>query len=94
MKTLKKDLEVIFDSILEKSKTGEVPSESEVAQFERLSRRFLSMANDAWLEECEDFVHLANQLLKAVKKGQAHDAIQLVESLNDARTFCHRTYKD
>lgn len=94
MKTLKNDLDTVFEAILEKTKIGELPSERETEHFERLSRKFLSLAEDIWIDECEDFVHLTNQLLKAVKKGQAHDAIQLVEALNDARTYCHRTYKD
>jgi len=94
MQSLKKELQSVFEAIQEKTHIGELPELQDVEQFDRLSRKLLSLAKDEWLGECEDFAHLANQLLKAVKKGLAHDAIQLVESLNDARTFCHRTYKD
>ncbi len=89
---VKKEMQALFDVILEKSEMGELPSDNEVASFERLARRFLSFAKEEWIEECEDLVHLSVQLVRAVKKGQTQDAIQLVESLNDARNFCHRTH--
>jgi hypothetical protein len=36
---------------------------------------------------------LANQLLQTVKKGKLEDAIRLIDSLQDAQDYCHRTYK-
>ena len=50
-------------------------------------------AEEPWVGEAEDFAHLANQLLQTVKKGKREDAIRLVDSLQDALDFCHRTFK-
>lgn len=92
MKRLKQELNQLFTAILERAELGELPALQDTAAFERLARRFLTIADDAWLDECEDFVHIADELHKCVKQGNTADAILLVESLDDARTFCHRTY--
>lgn len=92
MKKLKQEMHSLFAAIQESTQLGELPSLDDTAQFERLARRLLTMANEDWMDECEDFVHIVDQLHKSVKQGQASDAILLVESINDAKTFCHRTY--
>jgi XXXCH domain-containing protein len=51
------------------------------------------MAEDIWADELEDFVHMAKQLLQAVKHGKVEDCILIVDSLNDAQEYCHRTFK-
>ena len=44
--------------------------------------------------EAEDFLHLANQLSRAVKNGELPEVVQLVDSLEDACAYCHRTFRD
>jgi len=93
LKSLKKDLEKIFARIQQSTEQGELPSETDVNTFSRLARQMQIYAQDEWADECEDFQYLATQLLHSVKKGQVQDAIRLVDSLDDARTYCHRTFK-
>ena len=59
----------------------------------RLAQRLHQQADEDWMDEAEDFSHLAGQLLGACKKGDVEGAVMLVESLDEAQTFCHRTYK-
>ncbi len=92
IKKLKHELQALFLTIQESTKLGELPTLKDTAQFERLARRFLTMASEDWVDECEDFVHIVDQLHKSVKQKLTSDAILLVESLSDAKTFCHRTY--
>lgn len=92
MKSIKQELRIVFDAILERAEVGELPMESDAAQLEKLARRLLTHAAEAWIDECDDFVHIAAQLTKCVKRGEVHDAILLVESISDAMNFCHRTY--
>jgi len=87
-------MEAVFKSIQEKIQDGELPSDEIVNKFIRLTRQFHSNAEEEWAEECEDFLHLSLQLQHACKKGQTQDAIRLVDSLDDARLYCHRTFKD
>jgi XXXCH domain-containing protein len=92
MKSIKQELRIVFAAILERAKVGELPLESDVILLEKLARRFLTHAADAWIDECDDLVHIAAQLTKCVKRGEVHDAILLVESISDAMNFCHRSY--
>ncbi len=92
MKQIKQELRVLFDAILDRAQVGELPQESDVMLFEKLVRRFLTYADEAWIDECDDLVHMATQLTKSVKRGEIHGAILLVESISDAMNFCHRTY--
>lgn len=92
MKKLKGEMQALFTAIQESTQIGELPSLENTAQFERLARRLLTLANEDWMDECEDFVHIVDQLHKSVKQGLTADAILLVESIHDAKTFCHRTY--
>ena len=94
LKKLKNDLEAIFQSIQGHTDHGEMPLEQEVSIFVRLTVQMQNLADDEWIDECIDFTQLANQLLHAVKKGQVQDSILLVESLSDAKSFCHRTFRD
>lgn len=92
MKKIKQEMQALFSTIQERTQLGELPSLQDTAQFERLARKLLTLAEEDWVDECEDFVHIVDQLHKSVKQGFLADSILLVESLDDARTFCHRTY--
>ena len=90
---LKASLDEVFQTILETIQDGRVPEEAVIVQFVRLATQLHMQAGEDWAGEAEDFAHLANQLLLAVKKGKREDAIRLVDSLQDAQDYCHRTYK-
>jgi len=93
-KTTKRDLEEVFTLIQSQVEDASLPDESTVNRFVRLARKLHQMADDAWVDEAEDFSHLAGQLLNAVKKGDVEDCVMLVESLGDAQSFCHRMFRD
>jgi len=90
----KQELDKIFEEIKASAFGGELPTLEAVNQFSRLSQRMHQMANEAWMGEAEDFSHLASQLLSACKKNDVETAVMIVESLEDAKAFCHRMYKD
>lgn len=92
-RALKASLDEAFTNILDATQDGRIPDEKLVNQFSRLSTQLHMQAEEEWAGEAEDFAHLANQLLQTVKKGQREDAIRLVDSLQDAQDYCHRTYK-
>ena len=92
-RVLKASLEDTFQKILDLVQDGQLPDEKLVNQFVRLSTQLHVQADEDWVGEAEDFAHLANQLLQTVKKGKREDAIRLVDSLQDAQDYCHRTYK-
>lgn len=90
---LKNNLDLLFQKLLESTQDGQLPDEPTVAQFSRLCTQLHVQSDEAWVGEAEDFSHLANQLLQAVKKGKREDAIRLVDSLQDAQDYCHRMFK-
>jgi XXXCH domain-containing protein len=92
-RALKTALDEAFQKILDVSQDGQMPEEKVVNHFVRLSTQLHVQAEEDWAGEAEDFAHLANQLLQAVKKGKREVAIRLVDSLQDAQDYCHRTYK-
>ncbi len=92
--TIKRDMTTVFEHITEKTDEGLLPDEESVNVFVRLSRRLHQIADEAWVGEAEDFSHLANQLLNAVKKGDLENSVMIVESLQDAQAYCHRTFRD
>nr|WP_246288076.1 GAK system XXXCH domain-containing protein [Desulfolutivibrio sulfoxidireducens] len=83
-----------FERITSRTDEGLLPDEDAVNSLARLSQRMHQIADDAWIGEAEDFSHLANQLLNAVKKGDLESSVMLVESLQDAQAYCHRTFRD
>lgn len=93
-KTTKRDLEVVFASIQNQVADVVLPDEAMVNRLVRLARRMHQLADDAWVGEAEDFSHLSGQLLNAVKKGDVEACVMLVESLDDAQSFCHRTFRE
>lgn len=90
---LKALMDETFQKILDLTQDGQMPDEKLANQFARLTTQLHMQADEAWAGEAEDFAHLANQLLQTVKKGKREDSIRLVDSLQDAQDYCHRTYK-
>ena len=90
---LKKSLTEVFARIQEKSTAGDLPEQKDADHFLRLARLLETQADDDWADEAADFAHLATQLLQAVKKGLLEESVMLVESLDDAQNYCHRTYQ-
>ena len=93
-KTTKRDLEAVFAKIQSQVEDATLPDEETVNRLARLARKMHQLADEDWMDEAEDFSHLAGQLLNAVKKGDVEDCVMLVESLDDAQSFCHRTFRD
>lgn len=92
--TLKKEMESVFGQITAQTDDGLLPDEGAVNTFARLCQRMHHIALDEWIGEAEDFSHLATQLLNAVKKRDTENSIMLVESLQDAQAYCHRTFRE
>ena len=92
-RALKASLEQTFQAIVDATQEAQIPDEALVNKFSRQCTQLHMQAEEAWVGEAEDFAHLANQLLQTVKKGKREDAIRLVDSLQDAQDFCHRTFK-
>ncbi len=88
-KQTKYKLQDLYDQIHENVHQGELPSEEDVRAFIRLFEHFITQVDFEMTAECEDFLHMSKQLLHAVKKNNLSDAIQLVDSLNDAKSYCH-----
>jgi len=93
-KTTKRDLEEAFTLILHQAEEASLPDEGTVNRFARLAGRMHQLADEVWMDEAEDFSHLAGQLLLAVKKHDLESCVMLVESLQDAQSFCHRTFRE
>ncbi|MBF0480534.1 MAG: GAK system XXXCH domain-containing protein [Desulfovibrionaceae bacterium] len=91
---LKHSLEKVFQSIKATTDEGSLPSLEDATQFAKLAQMLLLQAKEQWAGEAEDFAHLAAQLLSTVKKGHAEDAVLLVESLDDAKDYCHRSVQE
>lgn len=93
-KATKRDLEIVFAQIQNQVADASLPDEELVNRFARLARKMHQLAEEDWMDEAEDFAHLAGQLLTSVKKGDVEDCVMLVESLDDAQSFCHRSFRD
>ncbi|WP_457572630.1 GAK system XXXCH domain-containing protein [Desulfovulcanus sp.] len=93
LKTLKKELSLVFNLIKKTAQEGRLPALEHVQKFNRLATRMHSLADDEWAEESEDFALLAKQLLQAVNQGNPQLAVLLVESISEARSFCHKFYR-
>ena len=92
--TTKRDLETVFTKIQNQVADANLPDRADVDRFARLAQRLHQMADENWMDEAEDFSHLAGQLLNAVKKGDVEGCVMLVESLGDAQAYCHRMFRD
>jgi XXXCH domain-containing protein len=92
--TTKRDLEALFSKIQSQVAEANLPAEADASRLMRLAQRLHQLADEDWMDEAEDFSHLAGQLLNAVKKGDVEDCVMLVESLDDAQSYCHRMFRD
>ena len=92
--TTKRDLETIFSKIQNQVADAALPEEADVNRLARLAQRLHQLADEDWMDEAEDFSHLAGQLLNAVKKGDVEGCVMLMESLDDAQSYCHRMFRD
>lgn len=93
-KTTKHDLEEVFTSIKNQIEEGSLPDVATANRFSRLAGVMHQLADEAWMEEAEDFSHLAGQLLNSAKKHDLETCVMLMESLQDAQSFCHRTFRE
>jgi XXXCH domain-containing protein len=92
--TTKRDLEEVFAKIRSQVEDASLPDEEAVNRLVRLARKMYQAAKNDWADEAEDFLHLAGQLLIAVKKADVEGCVMLVESLEDAQSFCHRSFRE
>ncbi|MEF3698340.1 GAK system XXXCH domain-containing protein [Desulfolutivibrio sp.] len=92
--TIKHEMAVVFEQITARTDEGLLPDEIAVNKFYRLCQRMHQIADDVWIGEAEDFSHLSHQLLNAVKKNDVESSVMLVESLQDAQAYCHRTFRE
>jgi len=92
--TIKHEMAVVFEQITARTDDGLLPDEAAVNTFYRLCQRMHQIADDTWIGEAEDFSHLSHQLLNAVKKNDVESSVMLVESLQDAQVYCHRSFRE
>ncbi len=92
--SLKQQLDQYFTKIKNASMEGDQPELADVKQFVRLCSQMQNFAVEDWAFEADDFTHLANELLQTVKNENIQDMFHLIHSLEDARNFCHRTFKE
>lgn len=91
-KTLKQEMEKVYQKIAQDIEVNHMPDLGVLHEFTRLARMLPMVAADDWADEAEDFSHLATQLLQAAKKNDFKTLVQLLDSLNDAQQFCHKTF--
>ncbi|EGJ49421.1 GAK system XXXCH domain-containing protein [Desulfocurvibacter africanus] len=92
-RSLKQSLSEVFERIKTAVADGDLPNKHDVEQFVRLSRLFHAQAQDEWAGEVEDFCLLADQLNQAARRKHLEEVIMLVDSLNDAQNYCHRSFR-
>ncbi len=85
--TLTARIESLIQDILSSQNNNQMPSLNLVQDFVRAARTLPMQAEESRLAEAEDFSHLADQLLLAVKNNQFEEAVQLMESIREAWTF-------
>ncbi|WP_291319660.1 GAK system XXXCH domain-containing protein [Desulfonatronospira sp.] len=85
--TLNTRIDSLIQDILQYQNENQMPSFEEVQEFVRAARTLPMHADESWLAEAEDFSHLADQLLLAVKNSQFEEAVQLMDSIREAWTF-------
>ena len=90
---IKSEMEQVFDKIRNTSAEGDLPQEADVKQFVRLCSHMQTFAHEDWALEADDFLHLAQELLQSVRHQDVQETIPLIDSLEEAKTYCHRTFK-
>lgn len=91
---LRSNLDQHFQEIQDRTSEAELPDQKTVNEFVRLCRLLHSGADEDWAGEAEDFAHMAQKLLQAVKRKDLNDAVMIVESLADARTYNDEMFED
>ncbi|HDQ39430.1 MAG TPA: GAK system XXXCH domain-containing protein [Desulfonatronum sp.] len=91
---LKRHLNTFFSALQRSADAGELPQLSDAASFVLFAEKMHMNASDDWLPEAEDFLHLARQLHSAIKHKKIQDTVLLMDALQDAQEFCHRTYRE
>ncbi|WP_045210913.1 GAK system XXXCH domain-containing protein [Desulfonatronovibrio magnus] len=92
-KNVKKELEKVYEDISHQIDNNKMPELKPLQEFTRLARLMPMLADDEWIGEAEDFSHLATQLLQAARHEDFGTVVQLMDSLNDAMQFCHKTFR-
>ena len=90
---IKNDLDTVFTRIKNTSAEGDPPVEEDVKLFVRLCSHMQTLAEEEWAFEADDFLHLAQELLQTVRKGEIQKTIPLIDSLEEAKIYCHRTFQ-
>lgn len=90
--TIKVQLERVFLVLQKSAESGELPLQADVAKFVQLAEKMHMNALDEWVNEAEDFLHLARQLHLAVKHERVQDGVLLLDALQDAKEYCHRIF--
>ncbi|GAB6886601.1 hypothetical protein JCM13304A_00990 [Desulfothermus okinawensis JCM 13304] len=94
LKKLKMEMEELFNKLMEQVEEGTIPTMEDVKKFTKLAARLQNFAPDEWSYEAEDFAHLANQLIGAVKTNDLQEIYRLISALDDAKNYCHRSFRD
>lgn len=85
--TLNTRIEALIQDILNSQNDNQMPSLNQVQDFVRAARTLPMHADETQMAEAEDFSHLADQLLLAVKNSQFEEAVQLMDSIREAWTL-------
>jgi XXXCH domain-containing protein len=93
LRQIKQDLDTVFTKIKNTSAEGDLPEVEDVKQFVRLCSHMQTYAHEDWAFEADDFLHLAQELLQSVRQKEIQETIPLIDSLEEAKTYCHRTFK-
>ncbi|GAB6161858.1 hypothetical protein JCM12298_10170 [Desulfothermus naphthae] len=93
-KKLKREMERYFTKLMDNVEEGQIPTKEDVKEFTKLALRMQNFAQEDWSYEAEDFAHLANQLIGAVKSEDLQEIYRLISALEDAKNYCHRSFRD
>ncbi|WP_035271700.1 GAK system XXXCH domain-containing protein [Desulfonatronum thiodismutans] len=83
----------LFTAIMQAADSGELPALKDVTSFLQATEKMAMNATEAWHSEAEDFLHLTRQLHMVVKKQNIQESVLILDALQDAQEFCHRSFK-
>lgn len=87
LQEMTRELHDSFESIRINSEQGIIPDLESAKHFQRLCQRLHNSAPGEWIDEAEDFAHLANELFLAIRHNREQDAILIIDSLGDAYSY-------
>lgn len=90
---LKQELQTLFDKIHSSADAGNIPEIEDVKKFVRLCNQMQYNAPEEWALEADDFMHMASQLHQSVKNSHLEHIMPIIQSLEDAKNYCHRSFK-